>query len=227
MRNGKRVMKKKSVIFVDDEPFNLKALKRLFRNEDFEFIVFDSPIKALSVIDKLSPEVVISDQCMPEMAGIDFLEEVRKKHPNSVRIILTGHADLEMVIGALNKGHIFRFIQKPWDDDKLKTQVRAALEHQASCMSLRNIVDHLADDIIDNKRMQKNMSRFTESVADELRQPLMVMGGYIQLLQHHIKDDEIFETYLSNIKVQVETMEKLAEKIKSVPQKLASPKDNH
>lgn len=219
-------MEKKRVIYVDDEPFNLKALKRLFRNEDFKLITYDSPIKALNAIDTIRPEVVISDQRMPEMAGTDFLENVRNKQPNSVHIILTGHADLEMVIEALNRGHIFRFIQKPWNDDQLKVQVRSALEHQASSMSLRNIVDHLADDIINNKKMQKNMNRFTASVSDELRQPLMVIGGYLQLLQHHITDDEIFEKYLSNIKVQVETMERLADKIKSVPQQFASDKNN-
>ena len=82
------------VFYIDDEPSNLTALKRLFRDEAFEFITFDSPVEALNQMETLRPAVVISDQCMPKMLGTEFLERVKDIHSDSVRIILTGNADL-------------------------------------------------------------------------------------------------------------------------------------
>ena len=111
---------KDKVLFVDDEQSNLKALKRLFRNEPFDFITYNSPTEALAKIEAIKPAVVISDQRMPEMSGTAFLEQVRNKQPHSVRIILTGHADLKAAMDAINNGHVFRFIQKPWNPEALK-----------------------------------------------------------------------------------------------------------
>lgn len=211
---------KKRIMYVDDEQFNLKALARLFRNVDYEIYTYDSPLKALRNIEQVRPEVVISDQRMPEMTGIDFLEKVHNQQPDSVAIILTGHADLETTIEALNRGYVFRFIQKPWNDDELKAAVKSALEYHASSARLRSVADKLVNDIRDNQKMHENMCRFTQSVSDELSKSLMVIGGYVQLLQPYLKDDSLFKSYVSNIKVQVDVLERLTDKIRSVTQKL-------
>jgi two-component system, sensor histidine kinase and response regulator len=210
----------KRIVYVDDEASNLRALERLLRHEDYKLFTYDSPLDALRNLNQIRPEVVISDQRMPEMTGIDFLEKVHDQQPDSVTIILTGHADLETTIDALNRGYVFRFIQKPWNDDQLKAEVKSALEYHASSARLRSLVDKLVVEIRDNEKTHKNMCRFTESVSNELSRSLLVVGGYVQLLQSFLKDDSIYKSYVSNIKMQVEMLEKLSDKISSVSQKL-------
>jgi DNA-binding NtrC family response regulator len=204
------------VLYVDDDPSNLKAISRLFRNEPFDVVTELSPLKALSRIETLKPAVIISDQRMPEMDGTVFLREVEYRHPDSVRIILTGDADLEAAMDAINKGHVFRFIQKPWDDDDLKSQVKAALEHQESIHCLRTIVDTLVDEVIDNEKSQKSTRKLAAAVSRELNQPLMIVGGYIQLLQAYFKDDDIPRDYLSNMLLQINRIDALAQKIQLI-----------
>jgi response regulator RpfG family c-di-GMP phosphodiesterase len=207
---------KPKVLYVDDEQANLKALKRLFRNEPVELICFDSPLTALGEIDKIKPAVVISDQRMPEMVGTDFLEKVRSRQPDTVRIIITGHPDLEAAIEAINKDHVFQFIQKPWDDADLIAQVRSAIAYQASSLSLHSMVDCLIDEVIDNEKNQKHMRQLAAAVYYELDQPLMILTAYLQLLQGLLKDDEIPKRYLSNMAAQIDRIVKLEEKIKSL-----------
>jgi response regulator RpfG family c-di-GMP phosphodiesterase len=207
---------KPKVLYVDDERANVAALKRLFRHEPFEFIGFDSPLTALSEIDQIKPAVVISDQRMPEMVGTDFLEKVRKRQPDTVRIIITGHPDLEAAIEAINRGHVFQFIQKPWNDEALISQVRSALAYQASSLSLHGMVDSLIDEVIDNEKTQKHMRQLAAAVCCELDQPLVILSGYLQLLQGFVKDDEILMSYLSNMALQIDRIVKLEDKIKSL-----------
>lgn len=213
---------KKRVLCVDDEPSILKALTRLFRKEPFEFITYDSPVKALEDLDIIQPTVVISDHCMPEMSGIEFLEKVSYKKPDCASIILTGQADLETVIDAVNKGHIYRFIQKPWDEDELKTQIYSALQHRDSAVSLRTIIDALTDEIIENDKTQKSLQLFTEAISDELTLPLVIIDGYLQLLQVSLQNHEPSRSYLPNIRKQVNLIEETVAKIKSMAQKLTA-----
>ena len=207
---------KDKVLFVDDEQSNLKALKRLFRNEPFDFIIYDSPTEALAKIEAIKPAVVISDQRMPEMSGTAFLEQVRNKQPHSVRIILTGHADLKTAMDAINNGHVFRFIQKP---EALKNQVRSALEHQESIHCLRTMVDALLDELMGNEKAQKSIRKLAATVFTELDQPAMIIGGYIQLLKNSFQADEIPRSYLDAMALQVDRIEKLARKMASIAHK--------
>ena len=207
---------KKKVLYVDDEPANLIALKRLFRDEPFDLITETSPMKALSRIETLKPAVVISDQCMPEMQGTEFLKQVEYRHPDCVRIILTGQADLDAAMEAINEGHVFRFIQKPWDNDDLKTQVSAALEHRESIQCLRTMVDSLVDEVMDNEKARQSMRKLAAAVSRELNQPLMIVSGYIQLLQSLFKDDEIPRSYLANMFQQISRIEELTRKIQLI-----------
>ncbi len=213
---------KQKILYVDDEPSNLNALKRLFRDEPYDLVTDTSPIKALGRIAALEPAVVISDQRMPEMTGTAFLKEVAYRLPDTVRIILTAHADLEAAIDAINKGHVFRFIQKPWDDDDLKAQVNAALEHQDSIRCLRTMVDTLLDEVIDSEKAQKSTRQLAAAVSKELNQPLMIVSGYIQLMQALLKNEEIPLSYLANMSLQISRIEELARKIHLIAREPAS-----
>ena len=117
---------------------------------------------------------------------------------------------------AINEGHVFRFIQKPWDNDDLKTQVGAALEHRESIQCLRTMVDSLVDEVMDNEKSRQSMRKLAAAVSRELNQPLMIVSGYIQLLQSHFKDDEIPRSYLANMFQQINRIEELTRKIQLI-----------
>jgi two-component system probable response regulator PhcQ len=207
---------KPRVLYVDDEPHCLKALKRLFRNEPFHFITFDSPHKALLKLDEIKPAVVVSDQLMPEMEGTQFLEEVKKTHPDAVRILLTGHAELEVAIAAINQGNVFRFITKPWNDGELKAEIASALEYHEEISELRRLAERKRDEIgIQSERLQ-GARELAITVRHELDQSMTVVSGYAYLIQHYLRKDPLLDTYLSNIVTQMKKMEEITRKITSI-----------
>lgn len=117
------------VLFVDDEPHILSSLRRLFRREsDWVCHFAESPMAALEILAQHRISVLVSDHRMPVMEGAEFLARVKAKRPNTVRIMVTGQANLEDVQKAVNSGEIFRFVLKPWDDEDLRSVVHAAVE---------------------------------------------------------------------------------------------------
>ncbi|MEE8059064.1 MAG: response regulator [Pseudomonadales bacterium] len=111
---------KKTVLFVDDESSVLNTLKRLFRHEKYHVFTAISGTEGLKILDEMAVDLVISDQRMPHMNGVEFLQQVREKHPATARMIMSGYADIEAVINAVNMGSICHFLTKPWDNDELK-----------------------------------------------------------------------------------------------------------
>ena len=115
-----------TLLLVDDEPNILKSLSRLLRREGYNILTATSPADAFDLMAKHSVQVVISDQRMPDMSGTEFLSRVRQLYPHTVRLVLTGYTDLESVTAAINRGAIYKFLTKPWDDDQLREQIREA-----------------------------------------------------------------------------------------------------
>ncbi|MDA8169568.1 MAG: response regulator [Nitrospiraceae bacterium] len=116
------------ILCVDDEPNVLKALQRLFLDDDYEILTAASGQDGLLMLEKEKVQLVISDYRMPMMNGVEFLKEVRLHHPETVRIVLSGYADTAAIVSAINEGEIYKFIPKPWNDDELKVTVLNALE---------------------------------------------------------------------------------------------------
>lgn len=116
------------IMFVDDEPNVLKSMLRIFRQENYEIFTYESADLALSQIGENKPHVVVSDFKMPGMNGADFLKKVKLLYPQTIRIMLTGHADVNAVMGAINEGAVYKFITKPWDDNDLRLSISLALE---------------------------------------------------------------------------------------------------
>lgn len=115
------------LLAVDDEPSVLSALRRLFRPQGWNTLQATSGAAALEMLDVQHVDVVISDMRMPEMDGAQLLEEVRKRHPDTMRVLLTGYADIQSTVAAINRGEVHRYISKPWDDQDLVMVVRDAL----------------------------------------------------------------------------------------------------
>lgn len=119
-----------SLLFVDDEANILSSLKRLFRPLGYRILTATSGAEGLEILDRENIDLVISDMRMPEMDGAKFLERVREKSPDTVRLLITGYADISSTIAAINKGQIYRYITKPWEDNDVRLTVRYALEQK-------------------------------------------------------------------------------------------------
>ncbi|MCG8473385.1 MAG: Flp pilus assembly complex ATPase component TadA [Desulfobacterales bacterium] len=117
-----------AILFVDDEPNVLSAMKRIFRKENYRIFTAPSADEALNIFASEKPQVIITDHRMPGMTGADLLRQIKKEYPATIRIMLTGHADVEAIMGAVNEGAVYKFITKPWNDEDLRITVSLALE---------------------------------------------------------------------------------------------------
>jgi diguanylate cyclase (GGDEF)-like protein len=120
-----------TVLIVDDEASVVSALKRLLRRDGYRIITAGSAREGLELLATQSVEVILSDQRMPGMSGTEFLSRVKDLYPQTIRIILSGYTELESVIDAINRGAIYRFFTKPWDDAALRKDIHAAFHHHA------------------------------------------------------------------------------------------------
>src|SRR5213594_2335163 len=119
---------KYKILIVDDEPANLRALQRLFR-EDYDVLVAASGIEALDLLNHHEVALLVTDQRMPEMTGIELLKKTVTLRPRMVRIILTGYTEVDALVEAINCGHVYRYVTKPWTNEELRLTVKRALEH--------------------------------------------------------------------------------------------------
>lgn len=122
-------MAEHAVLFVDDEGNILKAVQRLLRNEPWKVLTASRGSEALEILDQTMAQVVVSDQRMPEMSGVDLLQAIRERRPDVVRMMLTGYTEMNVAVEAINRGEIFRLITKPWNDEELKATLRQAFDH--------------------------------------------------------------------------------------------------
>jgi len=146
------------ILIVDDEEAILETMTFTFMDL-YEVLTTVDPKKAISILEENQPvSVVITDQRMPGMTGVELLKEVYEQFPETVRIILTGFADSEATIQAINDGHIYGYINKPWEPDELKAIVRRASELHALSLENRRLVEDLRD-----------ANLFLAAVIDQLR----------------------------------------------------------
>ena len=116
------------ILLVDDEPHVISALMRGMDEEPYQMFGASGGKEALQMMAEQNFKVVVSDEKMPGMDGAEFLSLVKRFHPETVRIMLTGHASVEATMRAVNRGEIYRFFTKPWNDVELKLALRSALE---------------------------------------------------------------------------------------------------
>ena len=118
------------ILCVDDEPNILSSLRRLFRAQGYDVLIANSGAEGLLLLETEAVDLVISDMRMPVMDGSAFLEKVRSRWPETIRLLLTGYADIQSIIDAINRGEIYRYITKPWDDQDIQLIVKHALERK-------------------------------------------------------------------------------------------------
>jgi DNA-binding NtrC family response regulator len=115
------------VLYVDDEVNNLNSFKAAFRR-DFEIFIASSAKEGRKILDTQEIGVIITDQRMPGMTGIEFLESILTIYPDTIRILLTGFSDINAVMDAINRGQVYKYLVKPWQNDELKMYIENALE---------------------------------------------------------------------------------------------------
>jgi CheY-like chemotaxis protein len=120
-----------TLLLVDDEPSILSSLRRLLRNEGYRILTANSGSEGLQVLAEHAVDVIVSDQRMPGMTGVEFLRTVRQLYPDTVRIVLSGFTELQTVTDAVNAGAIYKFLTKPWDDEQLRAHVQEAFQYGA------------------------------------------------------------------------------------------------
>ena len=147
------------ILYIDDEVENLKAFKASFRRL-FDVSICESPSEANEILKNDEFEIIISDQRMPEMNGTDFFALIKESHPDAMRILLTGYADLEAVVDAINQGQVYRYITKPWKETEIVDIIKSAFE----VYTLR----------MENKILTKSLLQANEQLEYLLRQKLLI-----------------------------------------------------
>ncbi len=131
------------ILCVDDEQNVLNALRRLFLDDEYEVLTANSGADGLALQEREHAQIIISDYRMPAMNGVEFLREVNKKWPDTVRIVLSGYADTAAIVSAINDGQIYKFIPKPWNDDEIRITIGHAIERYFLAKSNRELSDEL------------------------------------------------------------------------------------
>jgi len=127
--------KKITILYIDDELNNLISFKAAFRLK-YNIITALSGEEAISLLNEEKVDIIITDQRMPKMTGVEFLESILSQHPEPMRILLTGYADMNAVVDAVNKGKIFHYLSKPWNEEELDMTITKAYEVYRKKMEL-------------------------------------------------------------------------------------------
>jgi two-component system sensor histidine kinase/response regulator len=197
--------KKIKVLYIDDEANNLVSFKASFRF-DYNVFVANTTDEAHALL-ALNPDisVILCDQRMPDKTGVEFYEQIRVEFPNPIRILITGYSDIESVIDAINRGHIFRYVKKPWTDVDVKSAIDEAHKYYIATSLLA----------VKNEELQKaynELDKFAYSATHDMRGPILSVLGIINIAM---------ETGdMKEIKEMMEMMEKAMMKLDTYIQNL-------
>ncbi len=162
------------VLFVDDEEHNLHAFKAAFRF-DYDVAVVNSAQEAEEWLEHNSVHVILCDQRMPGKTGIDFFGTIIKQHPKPIRILVTGYTDIESVIKAINLGHVYRYINKPWNDAEIRSSIEEGYRYYMQSQELENKITELSN-------AYKELDNFAYSVSHDMKGPLMSIMGAMNIV---------------------------------------------
>jgi DNA-binding NtrC family response regulator len=179
-------MEKKSLLIVDDEENVRRAVARALRGQGYDLRFAASGEEALSVLRLEPADMILSDHMMPVMTGLELMREVRKEFPHSLRIILTGYADLEMAISAINEGEIYRFLTKPWDQVDLQQTVRLGFD--------RLLLERENRHLLATVKRQSDFIRALESDHPGISDVRRDSAGAVV-----IEDEEILQQYATTL----------------------------
>jgi response regulator RpfG family c-di-GMP phosphodiesterase len=132
-----------SILYVDDEMNNLISFKAVFRIK-YNILTAISGEEAIKILRNNTVNIIITDQRMPQMTGVEFLESILNEYPDPIRILLTGYADMNAVIDAINKGKIFHYLTKPWNEEELDMTILRAYDVYKQKINEREVTNKLS-----------------------------------------------------------------------------------
>src|SRR4051812_9040811 len=170
--------RKHTLLVVDDEPHVGKSVQDLLRF-DYKVLGATRAADALRAVREQPVHVVLTDQRMPEMTGVEFLRRLREEFPDTVRLLITGYADIRAVIDAINQGNVYRYITKPWDPEELQAVIREAVERHDLVAERKRLVEELKSRNEELRQANEQLTRanelkaaFIQVASHELRTPL-------------------------------------------------------
>ena len=166
-----------NILFVDDEKNILGSLSRVFRKEGYGIMLAESGECGLDLLRHNSVAVVVSDQRMPGMGGVEFLKKAREASPDTVRMMLTGQADMAEITGAINEGGVYRYITKPWDDEELKHIIRAAVERYSLLAENRRLQEATMKQNAELYELNQTLEARVEEKTRKLRESFFSFVG--------------------------------------------------
>ena len=180
-----------TVLFVDDEPNILRAIKRALFSMNITLLLAEGGEKALELMEKHDVHVVISDMKMPQMSGAELLEKIANKYPNTFRVVLTGYADIESTIKAVNQGKIHRYLQKPWDNKELVSVVEEGLER----IKLKSENERLQKlSRLQNKKLKDINASLEQTVQKRTRQ---IKAALHKIEKHNLAMEQVLFNVIS------------------------------
>lgn len=153
----------RTLLLVDDEPNILSALKRLLRRDGYRILTGNSASEGLDIMARENVDVIISDQRMPAMTGVEFLRQAKELYPETVRIILSGYSELQYITDAINEGAIYKFLSKPWDDEQIRKNIRDAFQ-------FKEIVNENHRLNVEVQTSNRELAKANRQLSDMLRQ---------------------------------------------------------
>jgi signal transduction histidine kinase len=169
-----------TLLVVDDEPDVVQSVQDLLRL-DYRVLGATRAREGLRILQEQEVHLVMTDQRMPEMTGVEFLGHVRGGHPEAIRLLFTGYADIKAVIDAINQGNVYRYITKPWDPDDLQIVIRQAAEQYDLLVERKRLLAELQEKNQELLRANEIKEAFIRVASHELRTPLTILYGLTQL----------------------------------------------
>ncbi|MBI2275817.1 MAG: response regulator [Dechloromonas sp.] len=166
----------RTVLLVDDEENMISSLKRLLRREGYCILAAGGGAEGLEILAKHRVDVIVSDQRMPQMTGVEFLRRVKTLYPDTVRIVLSGYTELQSITDAINEGAIYKFLTKPWDDEQLRANIQEAFHHKELGDENRRLSAELT-------MVNEQLRRLLAENQRELQRDQVVLGLVHEILQ--------------------------------------------
>jgi putative nucleotidyltransferase with HDIG domain len=186
------------LLFVDDEVNILKALTRLFRSEPVRVYTAQSGEEALTLLETEPIEVIVSDQRMPGLCGVELLAKVRERRPDVLRMMLTGYTNMDVAVDAINQGEVYRLITKPWNDEELRLTIRQALE----TVRMRHEIERL-------NQVTRDQNQALQELNSALQDMNRTLETKVQDRTKEVKDKhrELRLAYISTIRALAEAID--------------------
>jgi len=205
---------KDQVLYIDDEVENLRGFQFLYKQYYKIFVVTDAK-EGFEILEKNNIKLIIADQRMPKMSGVDFFEVAANLYPEVIRIILTGYSDIEAIIKAINKGKIFKYVTKPWDKDELKLIIDNALWSYNITAENRNLIQSLKEANTNLEKANKKL----EEINQTLEQKVIERTDEILLQKDEIeKQRDLAKQQRDQISLQNDELEKHRTKLELLVQ---------